>query len=187
MTRNAYLTRERILEIAAVVFSIAYTVLITYENILCWSAAIIASIIFIYLVYGKRLIAETVLHAFYLLAAVYGWITWGTSEGLHINRYGWNVNLLLIAAGFILIIPSGYLLKKYFSAALPYIDSFTTIFSFIATYMMAHMVLENWLYWIVIDSVSVFMYAKRGLHIGAVLFAIYTLLAVNGYIHWLNG
>jgi len=187
MTRNAFFTSGRILEVIAVVFSIAYTVLITYENILCWPAAIIASIIFIYLVYGKRLIAETVLHAFYLLAAVYGWITWGTSEGFQVNRYGLKVNLALILIGIALVIISGFLLKKFFSAALPYIDSFTTIFSFIATYMMAHMVLENWLYWIVIDSVSVFMYAKRGLYIGAVLFAIYSVLAVNGYIQWLNG
>ncbi len=187
MTRNAFFTSGRILEITAVVFSIAYTVLITYENILCWPFAIVASIIFIYLVYNKRLFAETVLHAFYLLAAVYGWITWGTSEDLHVNTYGLKFNLALIVVGLALVVISGFLLKKFFSAALPYIDSFTAIFSFMATYMMAHMVLENWLYWIVIDSVSIFMYAKRGLHIGAVLFAIYTVLAINGYIHWLNG
>jgi nicotinamide mononucleotide transporter len=185
--RNAFFTRERILEIAAVVFSITYTVLITYENILCWPAAIIASIIFIYLVYGKRLIAETVLHAFYLLAAVYGWIMWGTSESFQVNSYGLNINLALIAGSLALVMISGFLLKKFFSAAMPYIDSFTTIFSFIATYMMAHMVLENWLYWIVIDSVSVYMYARRGLQIGALLFAVYTVLAINGYIQWLNG
>jgi len=187
MMASGVLTKNRVLELAAVVFSIAYTVLITYENILCWPAAIIASILFIYLVYGKMLIAETVLHFFYLLAAIYGWITWGTSGGFSVNSYGLNINLLLIGTGFLLLIPSGYLLKKYLSAALPYVDSFTTIFSFIATYMMAHMVLENWLYWIVIDSVSVFMYARRGLYIGAGLFLIYTILAFNGYFSWLNG
>ena len=186
MPGNAYFDRDRILEVAAVVFSILYTVLITYENILCWPAALIASIIFIYLVYSKRLIAETVLHVFYLLAAIYGWIMWGTSEGFQVNTYGYPINLLLIAGGLLLIIPCGYLLKKFTSAMLPYVDSFTTIFSFIATYMMAHMVLENWLYWIVIDSVSAFMYAKRGLYIGAGMFVVYTLLAINGYFSWLN-
>ena len=181
-----YITKDRLLEIAAVVFSIAYTVLITYESILCWAAAIIASLLFIYLVWQKKLIAETVLHFFYLLAAVYGWITWGASPGFSVTSYGLNVNMLLIGVGMSTAALAGYLLKKYSTAALPYVDSFTTIFSFIATYMMAHTVLENWLYWIVIDSVSVFLYAKRGLFISAGMYVIYTLLAINGYFQWLN-
>jgi nicotinamide mononucleotide transporter len=186
MQENAYFSSNRILEVIAVVFSIFYTVLITYENILCWPAAIIASIIFIYLVYAKRLIAETVLHVFYLLAAIYGWVMWGTSDGFEVNTYGVSTNILIIVGGILLIIPSGYLLKRFSSAALPYVDSFTTIFSFMATYMMAHMVLENWLYWIVIDSVSVFMYARRGLYIASGLFVIYTILAINGYFSWVH-
>ncbi len=179
-----YFTRDRFLELLAVVFSVLYTALITYEIIWCWLFAIAASVIFIYLVFKKSLIAETVLHIFYLLAAVYGWVTWGASGGFAVSSYGLNMNLLLIASGFGCVLISGFVLKKFFAAAMPFVDSFTTIFSFIATYMMAHMVLENWLYWIVIDSVSVYIYAKRGLHIGSALYFIYTLLAINGYFQW---
>ncbi|GIV33843.1 MAG: nicotinamide mononucleotide transporter [Chitinophagales bacterium] len=181
-----YFTRERLLEAVAVICSILYTVLITYEIIWCWSFAIIASILFIYLVYRKKLLAETVLHIFYLLAAVYGWVTWGSADGGSIQSWGIKNNLLVLGCGFLLTGITGFTLKRYSPAALPYVDAFTTVFSILATYMMAHRILENWLYWIVIDSISVFMYARRDLHLGALLYVIYTILAVNGYLQWLR-
>ena len=181
-----YFSFSRILEIVAVLFSIAYTLLITYGSVWCWPAAIAASIIFIYLVYKKRLLAETILHVFYLLAAIYGWITWGFSENLDIKSLGIPANLLITAACIVIIFPVSYLFRKYTHATLIYVDSFTTVFSIMATFMMAHMILENWIYWIVIDSVSIYMYARRDLHIAAGLFVIYTFLAINGFITWLQ-
>ena len=66
----------------------------------------------------------------------------------------------------------------------PLIDSFTTIFSFIATYLMAKKWIENWLYWIVIDGVSVYLYYTRGLEIYALLMFAYTIIVVYGYFEW---
>lgn len=184
--KHKFFNKDFFIEFLAVIFSIAYTVLITYESILCWSAALVSSLLFIYLCYKKKLLAETTLHIFYFAMGIYGWVTWGLASTFEVISYGFQTNMLLILTCFLLILPTGYLLKKYTQAKLPFIDSFTTIFSFMATFMMIHMVLENWLYWVVIDSVSIFLYAKRGLILAAGLYFIYTLLAINGYINWLH-
>jgi nicotinamide mononucleotide transporter len=67
---------------------------------------------------------------------------------------------------------------------MPIIDSLTTVFSIIATYMVVKKVLGNWLYWIVIDLLSVYMYFHRDLHLTSLLFIAYTTIAVYGYMSW---
>jgi nicotinamide mononucleotide transporter len=64
------------------------------------------------------------------------------------------------------------------------VDTFTTVFSVIATIMMVMAVTENWYYWIVIDAVSIFLYASRRMYLTALLFVVYTLLAINGAMQW---
>ena len=79
---------------------------------------------------------------------------------------------------------SGYLLSATTEARLPYIDSFTTWASILTTVMVARKVVENWLYWIVIDSVSIFLYLDRELYQTAVMFTLYLVLATLGYFAW---
>ena len=78
----------------------------------------------------------------------------------------------------------GYIFDQYSNQANPYLDAFTTIFSLMATFMVAKKVLENWIYWIVIDLLSIQLYAHRDLNLTAVLFALYTVIAVVGYFRW---
>ena len=78
----------------------------------------------------------------------------------------------------------GFYLSIYSTAKMPIIDSFTTVFSVIATYMVTKKVLENWLYWIVIDIVSVYLYFSRDLQLTSLLFVIYTIVAIFGYFSW---
>ena len=67
---------------------------------------------------------------------------------------------------------------------MPLLDSFTTIFSFIATWMTARRVLENWIYWIAIDGLSVYLYYSRGLDVYSLLSFVYTGMAIYGYFNW---
>ena len=71
-------------------------------------------------------------------------------------------------------------------AAFPYADSFTTVAAIVTTYMVARKVLENWVYWFVIDSVSVYLYASRGLYLTTLLFLSYLVLIVIGFRTWLR-
>ncbi|MDB2558520.1 nicotinamide riboside transporter PnuC, partial [Porticoccaceae bacterium] len=85
---------------------------------------------------------------------------------------------------FTISVISGYLLSKNTSAQLPYLDSFTTWGSVFTTVMVARKVLENWLYWIVINVVSIYLYIDRGLDQTAAMFALYLVLATLGFYAW---
>ena len=173
------------LEWFAVLCSITYTILLTYQIIWCWLFAFLASIAFIYLCYLKKIYAEFVLQVFYLLMALYGYFQWDVSLFQDSKSLGWELNIGVISLGVLLSLASGYSLKKYSDAELPWLDSFTTVFSIIATALMVSLLPENWLYWIVIDIVSIYLYMKRGLKLTALLFVVYTFLAINGYLTWI--
>ena len=69
---------------------------------------------------------------------------------------------------------------------MPLVDTFTTVFSVVATILVIKKVLENWLYWIVIDLVSIFLYFEKDLHLSSILFMIYTIIAIKGYFSWIE-
>jgi nicotinamide mononucleotide transporter len=87
----------------------------------------------------------------------------------------------MILAGIAVTFLAGWLMKNHTSAKLPYWDAFTTAFALIATWIMVNYIHENWLYWIVIDAVSIWLYAKRKMFIGSALFVLYLLMAIDGY------
>ena len=84
----------------------------------------------------------------------------------------------------LLVAISSQLMTRYSDAALPYLDSFTTWGAVVTTFMVARKVLENWLYWFVIDVVSIFMFLQRDLYFTAALFAGYLVMIVIGYRSW---
>jgi nicotinamide mononucleotide transporter len=77
---------------------------------------------------------------------------------------------------------AGFLART--SQVMPFVDSFTTVAAVVTTYMVARKVLENWIYWFVIDSVSIFMYSARDLWLYAALFVVYLVLVVVGFRQW---
>ena len=81
---------------------------------------------------------------------------------------------------------SGLLLQQGTDARLPFLDSFTTWASVVTTFMVARKILENWIYWLVIDSVSIFLYLDRELYFTALLFVIYILIIFFGWFAWLK-
>ena len=95
-----------------------------------------------------------------------------------------HILAILLVLGLTII--SGALLSKHTSAAWPYVDSFTTWGAVITTWMVANKILENWIYWIVVDGVSIPLYIDRGLYLTAGLFAVYLVIVVIGYFAWLK-
>ena len=176
------------LETVAVVLSIAYLVLAMKENSLCWYCAFFSTAIYVWIFGDVSLYMESALNVYYMVMAVYGWYLWqrgGDSQGgIEISR--WSLATHVSAIGIIMIatVISGYLLAANTDARLPYLDSFTTWASVITTLMVARKIIENWLYWVVIDTVSIFLYLDRGLYQTAGLFVLYIILAVAGYIIW---
>ena len=109
---------------------------------------------------------EAFLQIFYILMALYGWSQWQVKETeLLVTNWNFSNHLKSLMLIFVLTIISGYLLAKYTNASLPYFDAFTTWGAVVATYMVAKKLLENWIYWFVIDFVSVFLFISRELYI----------------------
>ena len=187
-------------ELIAVLLGIAYLLLAVRESLWCWYAAFASTAIFLWLFREVNLLMESALQLYYLAMAVYGWYQWrhgghgdrapptaaAASQPLPIVTWRPRTHLLAIAAVLAISAGSGVLLARHTDAALPYLDSFTTWGSILTTWMVARKVLENWLYWLVIDSVSIYLYLERGLLLTAGLFAIYLIIVVFGYRRWLQ-
>ena len=130
---------------------------------------------------------EAALQVFYAAMAVYGWHRWrsGAGDGGELPVTTWRPGQHAVALGGIAALTAAFGFGLTFTpAALPFADSFTTVAALVATYMVARKVLENWWYWFVIDSVSVYLYVNRGLWLTALLFVGYLVLIVVGYRQW---
>ena len=181
-------------EAAAVILAIAYLLLAVREKVLCWLFAFISTAIYTVLFWDVSLLMDSALNVYYMAMAVYGWYQWtrGGSNGnqeshaLAVRSMTGQQHALVITAITVLSLGSGYLLAEHSSAAWPYVDSFTTWASVITTYLVTRKYLQNWLYWIVIDMVSVPLYIDRGLNLTALLFVTYTIVAIIGYFSWRN-
>jgi len=179
-------------ELAAVLLAIGYLLLAVRENIWCWYCALVSTAIYTVLFWDVSLLMESALNIYYMGMAIFGWYQWtrghadGGDEatGVTIHSLSRNQHLIIIVAIGNLSLASGYLLSQYSAAAWPYVDSFTTWASVITTYLVAKKFLENWLYWIVIDSVSIPLYLDRGLPLTALLFTSYVAIAISGYFSW---
>ena len=178
-----------LLEIIAVVFGLAYVILAARKNIWCWLMGIIGSIASIYLfVEYSKLYSEAILYVYYVATGIIGWVNWKNAEDdLKIIRKPVRSHLVFIGFG---ILFSGlfYLLvaNVFTDAAKPLIDSFTTVFSFMATWITIKRWLSNWIYWVVIDAVTTFLYIDRGLDLYACLMVLYTFLAAYAYWEWVK-
>ena len=174
-------------EIIAVIFAIAYLVLAMYENILCWLAALISTSIYVVLFFDVNLYMESGLQIYYIIMALYGWYAWrkhaNKADDLHIST--WTAKQHIIAISGILVITSisAWLLANT-QADYPWLDSFTTWSAVLTTWMVARKILENWLYWIVIDSISIYLFINKELYLTALLFLIYVILCISGYRQW---
>ena len=175
-------------EVAAVLLLIAYLVLAIRQNIWCWAAAFVGTCIYVVLMYQARLYMESALQVFYLGMAVYGWHHWrhgpGPGNELPVTTWEPMQHVLAITTILALTFVTGTVFDRYSDAALPYLDSFTTWGAIVTTWMVARKILENWIYWFAIDSVSIYLYVSRELHLTALLFVIYLVLIVFGYLAW---
>lgn len=176
------------LETLAVALGISYLLLAMCENSLCWYCAFFSTAIYVYIFGDVSLYMESALNVYYMGMAVYGWLQWqkggANHSGVEIVRWTAKHHIICILVILIASVISGYLLSVNTDARLPYLDSFTTWASVLTTVMVARKVLENWLYWIVINSVSIYLYIDRDLDQTAAMFTLYLVLSVLGYVVW---
>ncbi|MCB0695656.1 MAG: nicotinamide mononucleotide transporter [Lewinellaceae bacterium] len=176
-----------VIEWGAVGFNLLYVYLAGRQKIACWPVGIIGVVLSFLVYVPARLYSDALLQVFYLVLSLYGWWTWsvGNVEPSRsaIRRMTGILHVRVISVGA----GGGLLLGwfwSHFGAALPVMDGMTTSFSIVTTWLVARRYLENWWYWIVIDSVCIGVYFLRDIPAFIVLFGMYVLLSVWGLRAW---
>ena len=153
-------------------------------------AAVFAPLVFLRLapdVAGRFI--RAVFPVYYLAMAVYGWWAWrrhdSANDDLQVQMWPLRYHVIAISLIGIATYGSGQVLAGT-DQRLPYLDSFTTWGAIVTTFMVTRKVLENWIYWLVIDAASIALYLDRELYFTTLLFMIYLVIIFFGFNSWLR-
>ncbi len=175
-------------ELLAVALAVAYLILAMKQSQWCWPAAFGSTTIYTVLFWDSALLMESALNAYYLLMAIYGWWAWHKKDdaGLSapIQSWSWQMHVKVIGALSIISAVGGYIMANYTHADFAYLDTVTTVFAVFTTWMVTQKILENWIYWLVIDAASIYLYLAKGFNPTALLFMFYCVMVVFGYVKW---
>lgn len=177
-------------EALAVILGITYVILAARESVWCWPAAFFSTGIFTVLFWQGQLPMQSVLKLFYLIMAVYGFMLWRrnqqTIDHVKIHFWPWRYHLLFILIGVSVGWLFAEMLIYYNASQQPYLEAFVTIFAVINTYLVVRKVVENWIYWVIIDSAAIVLYLQTGFVLTAVMMLLFVVLALYGLASWLK-
>ena len=177
-----------ILQIVGTTLGLLYLWLEYKANIWLWAVSAIMPMVHGVLYLEKGVYADAAMQLYYVLAAIYGLAVWlrkpkSTSEGRigHTPR-GWV--LPLVATYGLLHVAIYFILVEFTDSEVPIFDAMSTALSIVAMWMLSRKLVEQWLVWLVVDMISVGLYAYKGIPITAGLYTLYCVLAVAGYLRW---
>ncbi|HEY6484688.1 MAG TPA: nicotinamide riboside transporter PnuC [Steroidobacteraceae bacterium] len=177
-----------VVEVIAVVLALASSVQEVARSRWCWLTGGLSSAILIYLALRNQLPMQGALQACYVVMSIYGWRHWSREASrqgtLIVTTGSWRSNLLacLVVVGITAV--TARWLATDAREAWPFLDSLTTWGSLLATWLMARVKLENWLYWIAADSLQVFLFGAQGLYFVALLSVVYLGVSAVGFLRW---
>ena len=174
------------LEALAVVSGLAYVVLAVPRSRWCWVAGGLSSLIYVWLSARARLPMQSLLQAWYVGIAAYGFLHWSPEVTTRVSLLSWQGHVAGIAASLLPAAAIAPFLAGETQAVWPRLDALTMVLSLFASWLTARAKLENWLYWIVVDAVLAWLYAAQGLVFTAFLFLVYLVIAAAGFIEWLR-
>lgn len=178
-----------IIEIIGFLFAVSGIYYSAKRKLIYWPLSIISSSAYMFFFYEINLYADSLLQIFFILSSIFGWYSWNknleeNSDKLIINSL--NKKQLLQILGIILStgIFIGFLFKKFSNADYAYYDSILFSASVISTILSAKAYLENWYFWIVINSAYIVLYISKDAHLTAILYLILIVLAIFGLRDW---
>ncbi len=185
------------LELIAVFFGIMSVWFARQANLLVYPTGIISTVIYMYITFTIQLYADMGINFFYTTMSIYGWYVWTRRDDQQrVRPIRWNTKkqqatgIALIPVLYVVIFALLYVFKQddpeYMQSYIPYVDSFTTSIFLIGMYFMARKKIENWIYWIVGNVVSVPLYFVKGLVFTSFQFAVFLVLAVLGLMAWIK-
>jgi nicotinamide mononucleotide transporter len=178
---------QSLLEISGVITGILCVYLAAKNSIWNWPIAIISVLIYVFIFFESKLYADTGLQVYFLLMNFYGWYFWSRKEitqKVPVSSISFKEIILSVSAVIIFTAGLGYFLNMGTDASFPFVDSFCTACSLVAQVFLARKVLENWLIWIFVDIIYVGVYISKDLHLTALMYALYIIIAAVGYRNW---
>jgi len=181
-------------ELVATLFGLVSVFLASRSSVLTWPTGILNECGFFLVFFQVQLYADMFLQIFFLLVTLYGWYHW---RKLDVQK-----NIILISRKTLLILLAILIFSTIFvgsmvtrlhdffplifqkQAASPYIDSFVTTASVIATFLLAKKILQTWIFWIIVDVISIGLFLSRGIYFVALEYVIFLAMAVYGYFYW---
>lgn len=179
------------LELLATVLALSYTLLAIRHSLWCWPAALISTLLTVQIMLSANLITDVLLQLYYAGMALYGWWNWRRlqeSAGddkpvIELSR--WQHLSLLVWTGLAGVV-FGFGMQQWTDTDFAWLGGQITCFAIMATWLTARKVVSNWLYWVIIDAASIYMYLQKDLYFFSALFVIYTAIAASGYWLWRN-
>ena len=187
-------------ELGAVAFALAYIYLVGRQNVWCWACGFISTALFTYVFWDVSLLFSMLLNAYYMVMAGYGYWQWTRGQGgqggdepklEHASALGiqqWSApkqSIVICSSALIGAVLVWLRLDAATSLSLALcLDAYVSVFSVVATYMVAHKIYHNWHYWIVINSAAVVLYYSYELYFSSLLFVIYVGFSVHGLFTW---
>ena len=177
------------IELLGSALSIIYLYLSIKQKVSLWIFGFLCSLLYVVVFFQSKFYADMSLQFYYLGVSVFGWISWkaGKPENrkeLPVKRTTPLSGAIILVIALVLYFLYYFILSEYTDSPLPKADAFTTALSIVATWMLARKMIEHWWLWIIVDSVSAGLYFYKALYPTAILFVIYTIMAIIGYRQW---
>jgi nicotinamide mononucleotide transporter len=173
------------LSVIAFIFGAFGVWLTIRQTVWCWPVSLVAVIASVAEFFNEKLYGDMALQAFYFFAGVYGWIFWKKNSGREFLVTGmpgtWWPWLMMATAAQAIIY---FLIINFFGGDRPVLDALLTAASLTATYMMTRKWIENWISWVVIDAVYVYLYGIKEMWLFVSLYLIFTAMAFYGWRDW---
>lgn len=158
-----------------------------------WIVSVVMPAISMWIYFRKGLYADFGINIYYLVIAVYGYMAWRhgssgkkTGEERPITHMPAHIYPLALVAAALLWFAMGWALDTQTDSTVPWYDAFTTAMSIVGMWLLARKYVEQWIAWIIVDAVCVWLYAYKGIYFYSALYAIYTVIAFFGYRKWLR-
>ncbi|MNX24710.1 Nicotinamide riboside transporter PnuC [compost metagenome] len=187
---NNYPPFDIFLEITAVLFGLLSVWFAKKDNILVFPTGIVNTSIYVYLLWKWGLLGDMIINGYYFVMSIYGWYHWTRKKGdtiefpISVSSYKEKKIAIFI---FIFTITSVVLVYHYFDKFTTwsaYVDTFITGIFFVGMWLMAKRKIENWIFWIIGDIISIPLYFAKGYTFTSFQYLIFTIIAVFGYLEW---
>lgn len=181
------------IELIGAILGLLYIFFSIRQHILTWATGLLTSVLYTVVFFQSGFYADMGLQVYYVFISIYGWYFWLKGEKKTDQAGEQQVPVtktkkrVLVKSGivtlliFLLLI---FILKRFTDSTVPVMDSLTTALSITATWMLARKYIEHWLIWIFVDFFSAGLYIYKNLWPTVVLFIVYAVMAIIGYIEW---